>query len=143
MTHRHDIIRAADEYAESSARNPCADACTDARARVVQAVGLLEAERAAAVASLVELRRAQTGPAFAPSTLARYCSMGCHNAPKQGGHGPWDGYTCKGDLMLVSAWVSRWTENGRLLGGAPDCPCRVTIKFDCQQAGDLGEEPGR
>jgi len=44
MTHRHDIIRAADEYAESFGRNPCADACTDARTRLVLAVGLLEAE---------------------------------------------------------------------------------------------------
>ncbi len=44
MTHRHDIIRAADDYAAAFAKNPCADACTDARTRVVQAVGLMEAE---------------------------------------------------------------------------------------------------
>ena len=43
MTHRHDIIRAADDYAAAFAKNPCADACTDARGLVVQAVGLLEA----------------------------------------------------------------------------------------------------
>ena len=127
-THRDDVEAAVDALIEAvgdyETSGPAGVA--DARAALL-AVGLLEAERAAAVASLVELRRAQTGPAFAPSTLARYCFMGCHNAPKTCGHGPWDGYTCAGETMLVSAWVSRWTAKGLLLGGAPDCPCRVTV----------------
>ena len=125
-------------------RNALAQSVNDAAA-----VESLEAENARLRGlvrereKVVGLRRRQPDPAFEPGTLARYCFMGCHNAPKRGGHGPWDGYVCKGESTLTTAWVSRWTAKGKLLDGAPDCPCRVTIKFDYQQAGDLGEEPGR
>lgn len=57
-------------------------------------------------------------------SVYEYC-RGCLNCPKSN-HGPWDEYSCHGDITEMMKWLDANTKDGALLSDSVECPVRET-----------------